>query len=52
MTVFNWFDQHFQATVHSPLSSAVASPQQHRQLFPLNFFGTTGAAASGSKCAS
>ena len=42
MTVFNWFDQHFQATVHFPLSSAVDSPQQHRQFFPWNFFGMQG----------
>ena len=42
MPVKDGFEQHFQATVHFPLSSAIDEPQQHRQFFICNNFGNTG----------
>ena len=36
------FDQHFQATVHIPLTSAVDSPQQHRYFSNENYLGPLG----------
>ena len=47
-------DQHFQATVHFPLSNAIDLRQQYRQFFPLNQISgklcfKTGAAGPGIK---
>ena len=35
--VLDGFDQHFQATVHFPISSAIDEPQQQRQLLSGKF---------------
>ena len=42
------FDQHFQVTVHFPLSCAVDSPQQHQHFFPQNIFVNAGNQTQGS----